>query len=90
MLALADAFVILPGGLGTLDEYFEVLTSAQLHALGKPIVLMNTAGYFDPLKALLEHVVREGFANASLFDLQHIVTSPDEAIAAILLKSPAA
>ncbi len=90
MLALADAFVILPGGLGTLDEYFEVLTSAQLHALGKPIVLLNTAGYFDPLKGLLEHVVREGFANASLFGLQHIVSSPDEAIAALLLKSPAA
>jgi uncharacterized protein (TIGR00730 family) len=90
MLALADAFVILPGGLGTLDEYFEVLTSAQLHALGKPIVLLNTAGYFDPLMALLEHVVREGFANASLFDLHHVAASPGEAIAALTLKSPAA
>ncbi|MGD0143231.1 MAG: TIGR00730 family Rossman fold protein [Rhizomicrobium sp.] len=90
MLALADAFVILPGGLGTLDEYFEVLTSAQLHALGKPIVLVNVAGYFDPLKALLDHVVREGFAQESLFDLQHIVAGPEEAIAALLLKSPAA
>jgi uncharacterized protein (TIGR00730 family) len=90
MLALADAFVLLPGGLGTLDEYFEVLTSAQLHALAKPIVLMNIAGYFDPLKTLLDHVVREGFANASLFELQHIVADPQEAIATLLLKSPAA
>jgi uncharacterized protein (TIGR00730 family) len=90
MLALADAFIILPGGLGTLDEYFEVLTSAQLHALGKPIILMNTSGYFDPLKALLDHVVREGFANKNLFDLQRIAASPQEAIAALLLTSPAA
>ncbi len=90
MLALADAFVILPGGLGTLDEYFEVLTSAQLHALGKPVILVNVAGYFDPLKALLDHVVREGFANASVFDLQHIVASPHEALTKLLLRSPAA
>jgi uncharacterized protein (TIGR00730 family) len=90
MLALADAFVILPGGLGTLDEYFEVLTSAQLHALGKPVILVNVAGYFDPLKALLDHVVSEGFANANLFELQHIVAGPEEAIATLLLKSPAA
>ena len=90
MLTLADAFVILPGGLGTLDEYFEVLTSAQLHTLGKPIVLVNIEGYFDPLKTLLDHVVREGFADHSLFRLQHIVTGPQEAIAALLLKSPAA
>jgi uncharacterized protein (TIGR00730 family) len=89
MLAVADAFVILPGGLGTLDEYFEVLTSAQLNALGKPILLMNIAGYFDPLKALLDHVVREGFANANLFELQHVVTNPQEAIATLLLRSPA-
>ncbi len=90
MLALADAFVILPGGLGTLDEYFEVLTSAQLHALGKPILLVNIAGYFDPLKTLLDHVVREGFANPSLFELQQIVVDPKEAIATLLLKLPAA
>jgi uncharacterized protein (TIGR00730 family) len=90
MLALADAFVVLPGGLGTLDEYFEVLTSAQLHTLGKPIVVVNTAGYFDPLKALLDHVVGEGFANANLFELQHIVADPEEAVGVLLLKSPAA
>lgn len=92
MLALASAFIVLPGGLGTLDEYFEVLTSAQLHTLGKPILLLNTADYFQPLKALLDHVVREGFANASLFALQHIVATPEEAISALtgLLTSPGA
>ncbi len=92
MLALARAFVILPGGLGTLDEYFEVVTSAQLGALGKPIVVVNTAGYYDPLKALLAHVVREGFAHADIERLQHFVATPEDAIARLtaLVKLPAA
>jgi uncharacterized protein (TIGR00730 family) len=92
MLALARAFVILPGGLGTLDEYFEVVTSAQLGALGKPIVVVNTAGYYDPMKALLAHVVRERFARADIERLQHFVPTPEDAIAQLtaLVKLPAA
>jgi uncharacterized protein (TIGR00730 family) len=91
MLSLSSAFILLPGGLGTMDEYFEVLTSAQLHVLQKPILLINVAGYFDPLKALLDHIVREGFANESLFKLQRVVASPEEAITTLkdLLKAPA-
>ena len=53
MIATSDAFLILPGGLGTLDEFFEVVTTAQLGMHTKPIVLVNTDGYFDPLFALL-------------------------------------
>lgn len=83
MLAMADAFIILPGGLGTMDEYFEVLTSAQLHALQQPILILNVAGYFDPLLALLEHIVREGFAQESIFALQHVANSPREAVTAL-------
>jgi uncharacterized protein (TIGR00730 family) len=83
MLSMADAFIILPGGLGTMDEYFEVLTSAQLHALRQPILLLNVAGYFDPLRALLEHIVREGFAQESIFALQHVANSPREAVTAL-------
>ena len=83
MLSLADAFVILPGGLGTLDEFFEVLTSAQLGALKKPIVVLNTNGYFDSLRELIAHVIRSGFARGDAASLCHFVTTPDEALAAI-------
>ena len=61
MAELSDGFIALPGGLGTLEELFEVLTWAQLGIHEKPVALLNVAGYFDPLLALLDHYVREGF-----------------------------
>jgi len=83
MLALADAFIILPGGLGTLDEFFEVVTSVQLGALAKPIVVVNTKGYFDSLRKLMDHIVREGFARTSIKSHFKYVATPEAAIAAI-------
>jgi hypothetical protein len=80
MMELAGAFAILPGGLGTLDEFFEVLTSAQLEQHGKPIVAVNVAGFFDPLKALLDHHIAAGFARNEVHDLYRIVTTPEEAM----------
>ncbi len=68
MFMNADAIVVLPGGAGSLDEFFEVLTWAQLDLHGKPILLLDVAGYWAPLNALLSHVVAEGFAEASLLD----------------------
>ena len=64
MADLADGFVALPGGLGTFDELFEILTWNQIGLHGKPVGLLNVLGYFDPLLALIEHAVREGFAPA--------------------------
>jgi uncharacterized protein (TIGR00730 family) len=61
MVRLADAFAALPGGYGTLDETFEVLTWAQLGLHHKPVGLLNVAGFFDGLLAFLDHTVREGF-----------------------------
>jgi uncharacterized protein (TIGR00730 family) len=61
MADLADGFVALPGGYGTADELFEVLTWAQLGLHSKPIGLLNTAGYFDPLLMWLDRMVDEGF-----------------------------
>jgi uncharacterized protein (TIGR00730 family) len=61
MADLADGFVALAGGFGTADELFEILTWAQLGLHAKPIGLLNTAGYFDPLLAWLDHMVAEGF-----------------------------
>lgn len=61
MAELADAFLALPGGYGTLDELCEVLGWAQLGLHAKPIVLVNIAGYYDPLLAMLDRAVQEGF-----------------------------
>lgn len=61
MAALADAFVVLPGGLGTLEEMFEVWTWAQLGIHQKPLALLNTAGYYDKMLSFLWHTQEEGF-----------------------------
>lgn len=61
MARLADAFIALPGGYGTLEELFEAVTWAQLGIHSKPVGLVNSAAFFDPLLAMLDHAVREGF-----------------------------
>ncbi|MBX9766506.1 MAG: TIGR00730 family Rossman fold protein [Bdellovibrionales bacterium] len=61
LIAESDVFVILPGGLGTFDELFEVLTLRQLGYHQKMTYIVNTAGYFDPLLTMLEHTAGEGF-----------------------------
>jgi uncharacterized protein (TIGR00730 family) len=79
----ADAFIVLPGGLGTLDEFFEVVTSAQLGVHKKAIVLLNTGGFYAPLQALMEHTIREGFAKPTARDLYHVAATPAEAMTII-------
>lgn len=64
MADLADGFIALPGGYGTADELFEVLTWSQLGLHAKPIGLLNVAGFFDPLLGWLDQSVREGFLRA--------------------------
>jgi uncharacterized protein (TIGR00730 family) len=61
MAKLADGFVALPGGIGTLEEFFETWTWAQLGMHSKPCGLLNVAGYFDPLLTFLDHAVSEKF-----------------------------
>ena len=61
---LSDAFLALPGGLGTLEELFEVATWRQLGLHAKPVALLNVRGYYDRLVALLDHAVAEGFVKA--------------------------
>jgi uncharacterized protein (TIGR00730 family) len=61
MEELSDAFMALPGGYGTMDEFCEMLSWRQLHIHGKPIGLVNYRGYYDPLLALFDSMVREGF-----------------------------
>ncbi|MDD9715394.1 TIGR00730 family Rossman fold protein [Dinoroseobacter sp. PD6] len=66
MFANSDAIVVLPGGAGSLDEFFEVLTWRQLGLHAKPILLLNADGYWTPLLALIDHVIAQGFAAESL------------------------
>ncbi|MDC0738549.1 TIGR00730 family Rossman fold protein [Cognatishimia sp. SS12] len=83
MFMNCNAVVMLPGGAGSLDEFFEVLTWRQLDLHEKPIVLLNIAGYWDPLIALLDHVIAQGFADASLRDFITIEDSVERAVATL-------
>jgi uncharacterized protein (TIGR00730 family) len=80
MFEAADGFAILPGGIGTLDEFAEVLTGAQLRQHAKPIVIVNIKNYFAPLIALLDHYVAQGFAGAGIHSLYKVVPSVEDAI----------
>jgi len=71
----SDAIVVLPGGAGSLDELFEVLTWRQLGLHEKPIFLLNVDGYWAPLIALLDHVIEQGFADTTLRDYFAVVDS---------------
>ncbi|MBA2588098.1 MAG: TIGR00730 family Rossman fold protein [Alphaproteobacteria bacterium] len=81
MMDRAAGFIVLPGGLGTYDEFFEVLTSAQLGVQIKPIILVNVNGYFDPLEAMLQASVRNGFVRKENLGLYRIADSADAALA---------
>ena len=73
MFMNADAVAVLPGGAGSLDEFFEVLTWAQLGLHAKPIFVVDIEGYWQPLKALLDNVVSGKFADESLLDFVQFV-----------------
>jgi uncharacterized protein (TIGR00730 family) len=88
MIARADAFVVLPGGLGTLDELLEVVTLRQLGYHGKPIVLVNLAGYWDPLIALVDQVITHGFAAPNVRALYRAVDSVDDVLPALGIDAP--
>ncbi|WP_368187531.1 TIGR00730 family Rossman fold protein [Aestuariibius sp. HNIBRBA575] len=81
----ADAIVVLPGGAGSLDEFFEILTWRQLGLHDKPIMVLNTNGYWDPLFALMDHVIDQGFAEASILDF--VTSVPDVATLTTELKT---
>ena len=83
MFMNSDAFVVLPGGAGSLDEFFEVLTWAQLGLHRKPVFLVDIDGYWQPLIGLIDHVIAEGFADGSLTDLIQIVPTVDTLIPAL-------
>ena len=77
MFTNSDAVVVLPGGAGSLDEFFEVLTWAQIGLHQKPIYLLNVAGYWDPLISLIQHIVTTGFADPSIRSLFQVAPDVD-------------
>lgn len=83
MVMNADAIVVLPGGAGSLDEFFEVLTWRQLGLHGKPIILLSVEDYWAPLDGLLRHVVDQGFADPSLLEFVETTTSASDTITAL-------
>jgi uncharacterized protein (TIGR00730 family) len=89
MAERADAFAILPGGIGTLDETFEILSWKQLGLHDKPIFLVNIDGYWARLHSLLEHIVEQGFAAPRTRDLLRVVPSVGALMAALAEAPPA-
>ena len=84
MADLSDAFVALPGGYGTCDELFEIITWAQLHLHGKPVGLLNVADYFDKLLAWLDDTVTFGFIRPDDRRLLLASADPNELLASLL------
>jgi len=76
----ADAFIALPGGFGTMDEFMEIVTWAQLGIHSKPCVLVNVAGYYDPLLRFLEVAVEDGFIRHENRGLIQVAQTPSEAL----------
>ena len=80
MFRRADAFVVLPGGYGTLEEFMEVLTLKQLGYHDRPIAILNADGFFDTLLAFFEELREGRFAREPVADLAHVVSSPEAAL----------
>ncbi len=80
MFELADAFVSLPGSIGTLDETIEVITWKQLSLHDKPILLVNADGYWEPFDALIQHVIGAGFASGATRALYTMVDGIDDVL----------
>jgi uncharacterized protein (TIGR00730 family) len=76
MVELSDSFLVLPGGIGTMDEFFEVFTWQQLGLHHKPIGMLNVGGFFDPLLQLLDRMTTTGFLKSKNRDQLHVGDDP--------------
>ncbi|MFV3372435.1 TIGR00730 family Rossman fold protein [Pseudomonas sp. NY15435] len=90
MAELSDAFIALPGGLGTLEELFEVWTWGQLGYHAKPLGLLEVNGFFDPLLTFLDHLVQERFVRQPHRDMLQRAASPAELVNALAAWKPLA
>jgi uncharacterized protein (TIGR00730 family) len=78
MFINSDAVVLLPGGAGSMDEFFEVLTWAQLKLHSRPIIVANIAGYWQPMLDLIDHIIASGFADPSMTNLFSVAQTVGE------------
>jgi uncharacterized protein (TIGR00730 family) len=85
MFEKSDAFVALPGGIGTVEEIIEIMTWGQLGHHRKPIVFGNVGGFWDPMLALLDHMAAEGFIHTAQRVKPLVVDDPEAIVAAILV-----
>jgi uncharacterized protein (TIGR00730 family) len=83
MVDLSDAFIALPGGMGTLDETFEVLTWKQLRLHDKPVVVVDTDGFWQPLLGLVDHLIDKGFCQSGHRKLFTVVREAGEVLDAL-------
>ena len=83
MLTLSEAAIALPGGSGTLEELLEAITLKRLGLYLKPIILVNTRGFFTPLVELLQHAVAERFMDARHLGMWQLIDTPEEVLAAL-------
>ena len=83
MFARADAFISMPGGIGTLEETLEIITWKQLKLHSKPIIVLNIDGYWSGLKNLIDNTVTWGFADPGIRDLIRIVEDPEDVFPAL-------
>ena len=86
MFELADGFVVLAGGLGTLDEAIEIVTWKQLHLHAKPVVIVDTGGYWSAFAGLIRRAIEGGFAHPKVMELFTMVATPEEAFAALAVQ----
>ena len=77
---MTDAAIVLPGGCGTLDELFEIMTLKQLGVYLKPIVILNIDGYYDYLLRHLQHSMEENFMRKEHVDIWRVAETPEEAV----------
>lgn len=78
MMELADGFIALPGGPGTLEEFFEVFTWSQIGLHQKPCGLLNVNGYYDHLLSFFDHMQQEQFLKSQYYEMNLVATKPDE------------
>ena len=88
MAELADGFIFLPGGSGTLEEWFEVFTWSQLGYHKKPCGILNVNNFFDPLISMLNHTIKEGFMNKNYLEMVFISSDPKELLHKMDFYSP--
>ena len=83
MAQMSDGFVILPGGLGTLDETFEILTWKQLGLHDKPVIIVDVDGYWKPLVDMIDHMIAENYARPENRDLFRVVAGVEDVLPAL-------